>query len=45
MTLEDLIAFLDTEQQRQTLTEQTIRRVLLLAYEMGLAQGKQERTP
>lgn len=45
MTLEDIIVFLDNEAQRQTLTEQTIRRCVLLVYEMGIEQGKQERTP
>lgn len=45
MTLEDIIQFLDDEQQRQTLHERTIRRCILLAYELGMEAGKAERMP
>ncbi|HEY5870708.1 MAG TPA: hypothetical protein VI542_34930 [Candidatus Tectomicrobia bacterium] len=45
MTLEDIFHALDTEAGRQTLTPQGIRRYVLLAYEMGLEDGKAERMP
>lgn len=45
MTLEDVIAFLETETERQTLTAQAIRRCILLAYEMGHEAGRQEPRP
>ena len=39
MTLEDLINFLCDENAEQTLTAMTIRRTVLLAYEMGMNAG------
>lgn len=45
MTLYDIIEFLDTEQERQTLTEATIRRCVLLVYDMGRVAGTAERRP
>ncbi len=36
MTLEEIVLFLLDESQEQTLTEATIRRCILLAYNMGV---------
>ena len=42
MTLQDLIDFLRDESEEQTLTETAIARTVLLAYELGLEQGRKE---
>ena len=42
MTLQDLIRFLSDELRAGRLTEHRITRTLLLAYEMGLEQGRKE---
>ena len=42
MTLDDLIDFLCDECAEQTLSAMAIRRAVLLAYELGLEQGRKE---